>query len=309
MKKACGEEVPVHSLWPKMVRFFGIIVFGVLAVSFAHAQLQPATPQGEQPNRIVIEYVRPQNADFLELHESLKAHGALEKIQKILSPIRLREELAVKITECGMVNNWYRREGLVPTVTICYEFLKHVLDSLPKETTREGITADDAKIGQVLWFTLHEVGHATFEMFSVPIFGNDEDAADNFATYVMLQFSEAVPLIKGAAWAWSEYLKDYQRNPVVRVRLAGFANEHGQPQQRFYNLACLALGSNPARFADVTLQGYLPPERVPRCGREYRMLAAAFKKEIGPHIDYDLAKQITGANWLPSSVPQPGPQK
>jgi len=297
------------SVRSKMVRLIEIIAaIGVSVCNFEHAQSQPAVTQGDQPNRVVIEYVRPQNADLLELYESLKAHGALEKIQKILSPMRLREELAVKTMECGMVNTWYRREGLVPTVTICYEFLKHVLDSLPKETTL-GITADDAKIGQVLWFTLHEVGHATFEMFSVPIFGNDEDAADNFATYVMLQFSEAVPLIKGAAWAWSEYIRDYQRNPVVRVRLAGFANEHGLPQQRFYNLACLAFGSNPAQFAEVALQGYLPPERVPRCGREYRMLAAAFKKEIGPHIDYDLARQITGASWLPGSALQPGTQK
>ena len=297
------------SVRSKILRSIEIIAaIGLSVCNFEHAQSQPAVAQGDQPNRVVIEYVRPQNADLLELHESLKAHGALEKIQKILSPIRLREELAVKTMECGAVNSWYRREGLVPTVTICYEFLKHVLDSLPKETIL-GITADDAKIGQVLWFTLHEVGHATFEMFSVSIFGNDEDAADNFATYVMLQFSEAVPLIKGAAWAWSEYIRDHQRNPVVRVRLAGFANEHGQPQQRFYNLACLAFGSNPQRFADIALQGYLPPERISRCAREYRMLAAAFKKEIGPHIDYDLARQITGANWLPGSVPQPGTQR
>ena len=45
---------------------------------------------------------------------------------------------------------------------------------LPKDTTREGIRPDDAKIGQVLWLTLHEVGHATFNMFNVPIFGNEE---------------------------------------------------------------------------------------------------------------------------------------
>ena len=300
----------MFSLPSKRIRFIEIIAaIGLGVCSSEHARSQPAVTQADQPNRVVIEYVRPQNAVFLELHESLKAHGALEKIQKILSPLRLREELAVRTMECGKLNIWYRREGLVPTVTICYEFLKDILDSLPKETTPQGITADDAKIGQVLWFTLHEVGHATFEMFDIPIFGNDEDAADNFATYVMLQFSEAVPLIKGAAWGWSKYLQDYQRNPVVRVRLAGFADEHGLPQQRFYNLACLALGADPAKFVDITLQGYLPPERVPRCGREYRMLTAAFKKEIGPHIDHDLAKQITGASWLPGSVPQPEAQK
>ena len=64
----------------------------------------------------------------------------------------------------------------MPTVTICYELLKHVLETLPKDAAREGIRPDDAKIGQVLWLTLHEVGHATFNMFNVPIFGNEETA-------------------------------------------------------------------------------------------------------------------------------------
>ena len=85
----------------------------------------------------------------------------------------------MRMMECGKVNAWYRRENSKPTVTICYELLKQVLKSLPKETTA-ALTPDDAKIGQVLWLTLHEVGHATFDIFGVPIFGNGEVAADNF---------------------------------------------------------------------------------------------------------------------------------
>jgi len=223
--------------------------------------------------------------------------------------MRLREQLVVKTMECGKINSWYQREDSVPTVTLCYELFKHVLESLPKETAAEGITAEDAKIGQVLWWTLHEVGHATFAMFNVPIFGNEEDAADNFATYVMLQFTEAVRLIKGAAWAWNEYLRDYQRNPVVRVRLEQFADEHGLPQQRFYNLVCLALGSDPARFGVLFLADYLPQTRTQRCVHEYRTFAMAFEKEIGPHIDHELAKGITNANWLSRPVVRSGSEK
>jgi hypothetical protein len=298
------------SLRWKRIRLIQInAAIGMIAAGFAHAQPQLAVPPEGQPNRVVIEYAKPQNGELQDLYEALKAYGALEKIQKILSPMRLREQLVVKTTECGKVNSWYRREDSVPTVTICYELLKHILESLPRETTREGITADNAKVGQVLWFTLHEVGHATFAMFNVPIFGNEEDAADNFATYVMLQFAEAVPLIKGAAWAWNEYMRDYQRNPVVRVRLANFADEHGLPQQRFYNLVCLALGSNPARFADVVLEGYLPQIRADRCLLEYRRVALAFDKEIRPHIDRNLAKGVTEANWLPDPLPRPETQK
>jgi hypothetical protein len=244
----------VYRVQTKIARFIEIFAaIGLVTASSVYARVQPSAVQPDQPNRIVIEYIRPQNADLQGLYDALKSYGALERIQNILSPMRLSEQLVVRTMECGKVNSWYRREESVPTVTLCYELFKQVLESLPKETTREGITADNAKIGQVLWFTLHEVGHATFAMFNVPIFGNEEDAADHFATYVMLQFAEAVPLVKGAAWAWNEYLRDYQRNPVVRVRLAQFADEHGLPQQRFYNLACLALGSDPARFADLVL--------------------------------------------------------
>ena len=293
-----------------MTRFMQIIAaVGVIAASFAHAQSQPSVTQGDQPNRVVIEYVAPKDASLQDLYEVLKIRAALERIQKILSPLRLPEQLMVKTAECGKVDAWYRRENSKPTITICYELLKSILDSLPKETTAAGITADDAKIGQVLWLTLHEVGHATFDIFKVPVFGHEEDAADNFATYIMLQFVEARRLIVGAAWAWNEYLRDYKRNPVVQVRLAGFAADHGLPQERVYNLLCLAFGSNPVRFADFVQEGYLPAIRAARCETDFRTLAYAFAKEIGPHIDYELAKGVIEANWLPGPILRPEPQK
>jgi Putative metallopeptidase len=210
----------------------------------------------------------------------------------ILSPLRLPEELTVKTMECSKVNAWYSRENSKPTVTVCYELLKHILESLPKEPTSAGFTPEDAAVGQFIWFSLHEVGHAVFDIFNVPIFGNEEDAADNFATYIMLQNqrAETFRLIGGAAWAWWAYMKDYRRNPVVQVRLEGFASDHGLPQERFYNLLCLAYGADPVLFDDLTQVGYLPPTRAPRCKREYAKLADAFHKESSPHIDQEMAK-------------------
>jgi hypothetical protein len=135
-------------------------------------------------------------------------------------------------------------------------------------------------------------------VFGVPIFGHEEDAADNFATYVMLQFGrgQARRLIDGAAWAWRAYLGDYRRNPLVPTRLAAFAGVHGLPQQRFYNLVCLAFGANRAEFADAA--SYLPSSRSQRCSSEYQAMARAFRKEIGPHIDEELASRVTDVDWL-----------
>lgn len=224
----------------------------------------------------------------------LRQRRALERIQEILSPFRSPEELIIKTTECKEVNSWYRRENHKPTVTICYEFLKRILEALPND----GVTPADAAVGQFFWVTLHEVGHASFDILGVPIFGHEEDAADNFATYVMLQFGEgqAHRLIAGAAWAWKAYLGDYRRNPVVPLRLSAFGSDHGLPQERFYNLVCLAFGADRVGFAD--LANYLPPTRAPGCPFEYRTLVRAFEKEITPHIDQEVAKRVLDTNWL-----------
>jgi hypothetical protein len=120
----------------------------------------------------------------------------------MLSPFRLPEELTIKTAECGVVNSSYRRENFKPTVTICYEYLRHILESLPNEITPAGITAADAAAGQFFWATFHEVGHAIFDIFQVPIFGHPEDAADNFATYLLLQLRQR----PGAAIDWRRRL-------------------------------------------------------------------------------------------------------
>ena len=190
-----------------------------------------------------------------------------------------------------------------------YEFLKRILETLPNESNPDGVTPADAAVGQVFWVTLHEVGHATFDILDVPIFGHEEDAADNFATYIMLQFGEgqARRLIAGAAWAWRAYLGDYKKNPVVPLRLSAFESDHGLPQERFYNLVCLSFGADRAGFAD--LANYLPPTRAPGCAFEYRTLIRAFKKEVSPHIDPEMARRVLDTNWLERLETEPLPQK
>jgi hypothetical protein len=183
------------------------------------------------------------------------------------------------------------------------------MELLPNEITPAGLTPTDAAVGQFFWVTFHEVGHATFDLFNVPIFGHEEDAADNFATFITLQFGkgQARRLINGAAWAWRAYLGDYQKNPVVQTRLAAFATDHGLPQERFYNLVCLAFGANSQEFADFA--GFLPSTRSPNCSHEYQTLVRAFRLEIRPHIDQEQARAVLDTDWLEQVEAKPLPQK
>lgn len=291
------------------------IVSTPLVLPDAHNQagesIYATVTQIDQPGRIRIQYDPPKNTDLQELYDRLKDRQFLEKIRQILSPLRLPEDLNVKTTECGVMNAWYRRDNSRPTVTICYELLKTISQSMPKETTADGITPMDAVVGQAVWVVLHEVGHAVFDIFNVPIFGHSEDAADNFATYVMLQFGkqQAWRWINGAAWAWREYIADYRTNPVIQQQLIAFASNHGQPQERFYNLMCLAYGADSATFADLTKSGFLPPNRAPNCQYEYKTLLGAINQQLEPHVDQQMRRQVMDMSWLPPLQSMPTAQK
>jgi hypothetical protein len=180
----------MSSLQTKMMCLAVTSIAAILS-HFSLAQSPPSVTQSDQPNRVSIAYSQPNNSAFQELYGLLRERRALERIQEILSPLRAPEQLTIKTTECGAVNSYYQRENFKPTVRICYELLKNILDSLPNETTPAGVTRDDAAVGQFFFVTLHEVGHAAFDVLGVPIFGHEEDAADNFATYIMLQFGRA----------------------------------------------------------------------------------------------------------------------
>ena len=253
-----------------------------------------------ETNRIKIEYFTPQNSAYIPTMNLLMERQTLEKLKEVFSPFRLPIDLMLRTGDCGgAANAWYDR----PAMTICYEYVQEILQGLPKETTPDGITPTDAAIGQFFYVVAHEMGHAAFELFEVPVFGNAEDAADQFSTYIMLQFGkeQARKLITGAAYSYRKYLQ----NPKVTAPLAAFSDVHGAPAQRFYNLVCLAYGADPQLFADVVEKGYLPKERASSCKREYNQVAFAFRELIGPHIDQQLARQVLDKTWLPD-VKAPG---
>ena len=192
-----------------------------------------------------------------------------------------------------MANAWYNR----PAVSVCYEYLYEIMKALPSEDAPMGITRTDAMIGQFFYVFAHETGHAAFDIFELPVFGNEEDAADQFATYIMLQFGkdDARRLITGAAFAYERYVQ----NPQISAPLAAFSDVHAPPAQRYFNMLCLAYGANEELFADVVARGYLPKTRARNCKREYNQVAFAFRKLVGPHLDQQLARQVLDKEWLP----------
>ena len=247
-----------------------------------------------QTNRVRIEYFRPTNPALLATYELAREKRVLERLQEVFSPFRLPVDLTIKTGDCqGVSNAWYNR----PAISICYEYLHEIMQSMLAGTTPEGITPGDAAIGQFFYAAAHEMGHAAFDLFDVPIFGNAEDAADQFAIYIMLHFGkeQARRLVAGAAYSYKKYVM----NPQVTVPLAAFSEAHAAPAQRFYNLLCLAYGADSTLFADFADKDYLPRDRAKSCKREYDQVAFAFRDLILPHLDEQLARKVLDKTWLP----------
>jgi hypothetical protein len=168
---------------------------------------------------------------------------------------------------------------------------------MPDETTPQGITPTDAVIGQFVYTLAHEMGHALFDVLDIPILGAPEDAADQVATYLMLEQGkeQARRLIDSAAYTYDNYM----RNPKVTVGLIAFADAHSAPMQRFYDIFCLAYGADRDTFAYVVEKGYLPESRARSCRMEYGEVNFAFEKLFDPVIDHELEKKFADRSWLP----------
>jgi hypothetical protein len=118
-------------------------------------------------------------------------------------------------------------------------------------------------------------------MLDVPVLGREEDAADYFAAVALLRMGKvtAYRMLEGAAWGYAE------EGRTDAYDESDFADTHGLDHQRYYNLLCLAYGSDPVYFASVVERGRLPKERAVGCREEYQQARFAIQKLIAPSIE------------------------
>lgn len=265
------------------------LVSALLASSPSPGQLS-RPPELAANTRVVIDYIDPRTQKSQATLDRLRKRQVLEDLAMFLSPLRLPRNLRVRTKTCGMVNAFY-----VPSewaINICYEYFENLEAIAPQETSPEGYTREEVVVGGFIDAVLHELGHALFDILNVPLFGREEDAADQASGFVMMQFGPEIArvAIRGAAFT---YLRS--SNPRTRTQ---FSDEHGTSSQRFFNYFCLAYGGDPATFKDVIDRDVLPKERAANCGREYQQVRQAFTKTILPHIDTELVKKVRSVQWL-----------
>jgi hypothetical protein len=260
-------------------------------------------PQLDNPD-IAVNY--EPSTRFKTIYERVTKRHVLEQVKQFLAPLQLaplRQEgklddpLVLQMRECskddpgGEVNAWYSSGG--PSITYCYQFLREGEELAPKTTTEEGLTREDIIDGHFLAVMFHELGHGVIDLFDVPVFGREEDAADQISAFILLQFGPNVARRTILADAY-EY-----RQRAIKYPKPMLEDEHGTDPQRFYNVLCLGYGGFPEAFEDLvnkklpgTDKTYLPARRRANCKREYDQVLYSFGRTLAPHIDPALVERV-----------------
>jgi hypothetical protein len=242
----------------------------------------PVAAQEEPPrtDQVSVVYGEPKDAKHAAIRREMQDRGVLETVGAILNAFRLPRDLTVEVKSCdGRETAWYG----FGRANFCYEYVELIQRHSPRVATPGGVRRSDAIIGSTIDTILHEAGHGIIEILDIPVLGREEDAADFFSIYLMLQFppEEAHRLIQGTAFSvGSEAREDFQE----KVKPELFAGAHGANATRHYNVLCLAYGARPEMFNNVPPPG-LSHWRARNCGSEWSLLDRAFRRLILPHID------------------------
>lgn len=149
-----------------------------------------------------------------DVHERLQRRQLLEELSQFLSPLRLPVNLRLVARQCmgsNVINAFFSPSDR--SITLCYQYVRYFEELYDKLERRKanfaGIGRGEALTGTIVSTMLHETGHAVFSLLQVPVLGREEDASDQIAAYVMLQFGKPVArtAVRGTAWKW--YSKDW----------------------------------------------------------------------------------------------------
>jgi hypothetical protein len=261
------------------------------------------------------------------IRERLMKRRVLEEYVEFLSPVRWPHRLRLLASDCsgGSGDSTYYMPQ-VYYINVCYPFVAgyekaadFLVQAQNKQKLWTPVSREALVAGMFVATLLHETGHAAFDIMEVPVFGREEDAADQMSTFLALQFGRenARTLVKGRAYFWgfeSLWMKadppvtkpdprnpNYPKDPAQQCwwdPFCAYSDEHGTAGQRMYNTLCIAYGGQPEWFKDFIEARWLPPERAQNCAAEYQRVKFAFQKTILPFIDQEQMKKIQGRTWF-----------
>ena len=277
------------------------VVAGLTASGSGLAQLAPDIPLNPKV-RIRYEPVSESNTTrYGALAKRLQERMVLERFSQVLSPLQLKNDLLVVTAECPdykYPNSDYR--GDLRRLRMCYEMLDFIENGAAVPPNRQPkpprvfgpyalhpeVTRAEAILGGWVGVFLHEAGHAFFDIQKIPRLGKEEDAAEQIAAFIMLQFGPEVSriMVKGSYNLW-RHMNGFFGPGIM-------SGVHSMNLQRSHNYLCVGYGGEPS-LKDLA-DRWLSEARKANCPGEFKQAQLAFRKTFVKYIDEDLMKKVKG---------------
>lgn len=174
--------------------------------------------------------------------------------------------IQVTVKPCGQENAWWDKKG---EITYCQEIFQSI-DRKQRSAMQTGRIDKTAiaktSTGEMIFILFHELGHALIQRHSIPFTGREEDAADQFAAWMIMKMNDPTLYI-GATNFFAE--------PSRLLKVFGtqrLTDEHELNIQRRAQLVCWGYGRDQTTFAAFASHLGLSQHRLQRCGEEYQQL-------------------------------------
>lgn len=209
----------------------------------------------------------------------LDKDGALTAVIKQLNDqFILPHDVVITFRNIGEENAFYSPER--KDISFGYEFVD-LFEYLFEKEYQTQQEVQDATRSTVVFFLLHELGHALIDIYKIPLNGNPEDIADNFSIHLVTEtegISDAA--IQGASLfqilTKYEAEKKMEELPVLDVHLLN--------PQRYHNILCKLYGSDDVKYKSLVTLGYLELSPNQDCIAEYESMKKAWERDLTPWL-------------------------
>ncbi len=125
----------------------------------------------------------------------------------------------------------------------------------------------------------HEFGHALIDMLKLPIYGQEEDAADVLSAVLIHDFFNEKTAQRIAFATANGFLGEQSITEAERSDVA-YWDVHGPDLQRYYTFICLFYGGNPIKRHGFAQKLELPEARRDTCEEEFQQASFAWRPVV-----------------------------
>ena len=223
----------------------------------------------DQGDFILVQSSSP--SDIINKESFIDTSNYFENQVNFLNEVfMLSEDIQLTVKHCDEPNYWYDSEQR--EMIYCYEMIEVfyeanlVLDDT-EDVERYALDAVD--------FTFYTLVGTTLDWeYALPTTGNEVDIYDQFASYMILEFTDNVDLGTNTLFNYAYLL--FSIDNLELIKDPNYFANPSTTEQRAYNISCHVYGKDSENWQFLITNEWLPQDRANYCEVEYSNIVYAW---------------------------------